>query len=68
VKQVGSACCPFHAGFLFGLFFDSEDGGDIFLRNIVDYQRTTWRYIPEDSTLRSNRCYNLKSYGLFLVL
>jgi hypothetical protein len=24
----------FHAGFLLGLFFDSEDGGDMFLRNI----------------------------------
>jgi hypothetical protein len=24
----------FHAGFLLGLFFDSEDGGDIFLRNV----------------------------------
>jgi hypothetical protein len=24
----------FHAGFLLGLFFDPEDGGDMFLRNI----------------------------------
>jgi hypothetical protein len=24
----------FEAGFLFGLFFDTEDEGDIFLRNI----------------------------------
>jgi hypothetical protein len=24
----------FHAGFLYGLFFDLEDGGDMFLRNI----------------------------------
>jgi hypothetical protein len=23
-----------HAGFLLGLFFDPEDGGDMFLRNI----------------------------------
>jgi hypothetical protein len=24
----------FHAGFLLGLFFDIEDGGDMFFRNI----------------------------------
>jgi hypothetical protein len=24
----------FHVGFLFGLFFDPEDGGDIFLQNV----------------------------------
>jgi hypothetical protein len=24
----------FHAGFLLGLFFNPEDGGDIFLRNV----------------------------------
>jgi hypothetical protein len=24
----------FHAGFLIGLFFDREDGGDMFLRNV----------------------------------
>jgi hypothetical protein len=24
----------FHAGFLIGLFFDPEDGGDMFLRNV----------------------------------
>jgi hypothetical protein len=29
-----TACCPLHAGFLFGLFFDPEDEGDRFLRNV----------------------------------
>jgi hypothetical protein len=24
----------FHAGFMLGLFFDPEDGGDMFLRNV----------------------------------
>jgi hypothetical protein len=28
----------------------------------VGFQRTTWRYIPEDSTLHIHRCENLKSY------
>jgi hypothetical protein len=29
-----SACYLLHAGFLFGLFFDPEDEGDMFLRNV----------------------------------
>jgi hypothetical protein len=28
----------------------------------LDFQRTTWRYIPEERTLRNHRCENLKSY------
>jgi hypothetical protein len=31
--------------------FDPEDGDDMFLRNVVDFQRTTRRYIPEVQTL-----------------
>jgi hypothetical protein len=36
----------------------------MFLLNVVDFQRTTRRYIlvPEDRTLCSHRCENLKSY------
>jgi hypothetical protein len=37
----------FHAGILLGLI-DPEDGGE----TSVDFQRTTRRYIPEDSTLQ----------------
>jgi hypothetical protein len=29
-----SACCLLHAGLLLGLFFDPEDGRDVFLRNV----------------------------------
>jgi hypothetical protein len=28
----------------------------------IDFKRTTWRYIPEDSALHNHRCENLKSY------
>jgi hypothetical protein len=28
----------------------------------ADFQRTTKRYIPEDSTLYNHRCENLKSF------
>jgi hypothetical protein len=31
---------------LLGSFLDHEDGGDMFLQNTVDFQRTTLRYIP----------------------
>jgi hypothetical protein len=33
----------------------------------VDTQRTTRRYIPEDSTLHNHRCENLKSYLISAV-
>jgi hypothetical protein len=39
--------------FFFGLFLDTENGGNICFRNMVDFQRTTRRYIPEDSTHQS---------------
>jgi hypothetical protein len=29
-----TACYLLHAGFLLGLFFDHEDGGDVFLQNV----------------------------------
>jgi hypothetical protein len=34
----------------------------MFPRNVVDFQRTIRRYIPEDSILLNHRCENLKSY------
>jgi hypothetical protein len=36
----------FHAGILIGMFFDSEDGDDMFLRNVGWLQRIARRYIP----------------------
>jgi hypothetical protein len=29
---------------------------------LVEFQRDTWRYIPEDITLHNHRCENLTSY------
>jgi hypothetical protein len=39
------------AGGKLNSFFDPEDGGDMYLQKSVDFQRTTWCYIPEDITL-----------------
>jgi hypothetical protein len=46
------------------IFFDPEDGGDIFLRNVGATQQTTRRHITEDDTLHNHPCENLKSYTL----
>jgi hypothetical protein len=50
-----------HAGFLLGLFFGPEEG-ECSSETSVDFQRTTQRYIPKDSTLHKHRSENLKSY------
>jgi hypothetical protein len=34
----------------------------MFLRYSVDFQRTTWRYTPEDSTLHNHHSENLNFY------
>jgi hypothetical protein len=34
ISILSSACYLLYANFLLGLFFDPEDGGDIFLRNV----------------------------------
>jgi hypothetical protein len=51
VKIAPIAFC-FDAVFLFGLFFDPEDGGDMYL----DFQRAPRRYIKEDSILQHLTC------------
>jgi hypothetical protein len=34
ISKACSACCLLHAGFLLGLLFDTEEGSDMFLRNL----------------------------------
>jgi hypothetical protein len=47
----------FHSGLLLGLFFNPEDGGDMFLRNVVLTLNGLHGVIS-----RNHRCENLKSY------
>jgi hypothetical protein len=50
-QETSRPCCLLRAGFLLGLFLDPEDEGDMFLRNVVYFQRTTWCYIPKKTIL-----------------
>jgi hypothetical protein len=43
---------PLHDSFLLGSFFYPADEGNMFLRNMTDFQRTTRRCIPEGRNLR----------------
>jgi hypothetical protein len=53
-----------HVGFLLGLFFDAEDGGDTLLR---DFRRlsTDYTYIPRHRTLHNHTYETSKSYRMF---
>jgi hypothetical protein len=51
----------------FCLLCNTEDWSSVFLWNIGWLWKTTWRYIPEDRTLRNHHCENLKSYMYRLV-
>jgi hypothetical protein len=57
----------FQDAFLLGLFFDQEDGGDIFLLIFGWLLRTAWHYIPEYSSLHSQYYENLKSYINYII-
>jgi hypothetical protein len=51
------ACSMLHVVIFFGLLINPENGGDMFLRNVFDFQRTTQRYIPEDGILHLKHLY-----------
>jgi hypothetical protein len=42
------------AGFSLGSFFDPKDGGDIFLKMSVEFQRTKQRRIPKTNAVRTS--------------
>jgi hypothetical protein len=58
----------FQVCFLRDLFFDLENGPEIFPRMSVDFQRTTQCYIPGDITRYHHRCENLKPYNIHNIL
>jgi hypothetical protein len=62
-NQYKSSACLLHAGFLAWVILRRDGRGDIFLRNVVWLQRSTQRYIPEDTTLYNDRCEYPKSYS-----
>jgi hypothetical protein len=63
----GSAFYLLHAHFLFGFFFDSEYGGDIFLQNFSWLSTDYTGYIPKGRNLHNYCCENLKSYNIHLI-
>jgi hypothetical protein len=42
------ACCLFYSLFFLRLFFDHENRDNMLLRNVVDIECTTLRYVPGD--------------------
>jgi hypothetical protein len=38
---------------------EPEDGGEMFLSNVVDFQRTTRRHIPEDGPLQNEAVFSV---------
>jgi hypothetical protein len=61
-RQPSSAFYLNHAVLLFGLFLATEDWGFMFLQNMVDFQRTMYRYILGDRNLHNHPYENLKTY------
>jgi hypothetical protein len=55
--------CLIHAGFLRGLIYNtSKKEATRSSETSVDFQRTTWHYIPKDITLHIHCWENLKSF------
>jgi hypothetical protein len=64
-RSVGIVRCRTEATEFFpcsAYFFDPEDGGDMFLRNVGRHSTDYTELILKDGTLHNHRCENLKSY------
>jgi hypothetical protein len=62
-RNQGEECGKLHARFLLGLFFDTENGGDMFFRNVGWLSTDYTALYPRDRTLHSHSCEKLKSYN-----
>jgi hypothetical protein len=60
LKQAASRAL-IRAGFFLCLLVDLEDGGDIFLRTVVDLKRNARYYVAKEITPHNHRCGNIKS-------
>jgi hypothetical protein len=63
------ACCIFHADFLLGLFYNHEDGGDIFLQDdrIVHFLCHFTSHWLDVHLLQKQICHYTGRYGHFVV-
>jgi hypothetical protein len=58
-KAAETTCCLLHAGFLFGLLLDPEDGANIFLRNVNCLSVYYIALYPRRQSFRNHLCVNL---------
>jgi hypothetical protein len=68
VNRSGSACHLLSHWFLLAYFSTLKMEAICSFEMLVDIQRTTWCYIPEDGTLHNHSCENLRSYKYKPVL
>jgi hypothetical protein len=62
IKRRFGGTCRIHAGFLLGLFFDPEYGGDLFLRNVGLLSTDYMVSYPEDITLHAGLYTSTNNY------